>query len=209
MGDPGPTNFDATVSALAGELTAVYRGAGGAEADIQRYIQQLNPNASKAQKVGTIRNIVGLLKSRLDALNDQYRQGMGTTAQQLQLLDPQAQLIVHHLGGFDEAGADNGQFLPADLRRRTSKRSPDASGGGTKEVVDSNLTPVRREYLARLQAGQSGRSARRLPPQGGRNDPASSLKPPGTGRVPPQESERANPAIRHIGDRPHHPADER
>jgi hypothetical protein len=117
-GDPGPTNFDTTVSALAGELTAVYRGAGGAEADIQRYIQQLNPNASKAQKDGAIRNIVGLLKSRLDALNDQYRQGMGTTAQQLQLLDPQAQLIVQHLGGFDAAGAphgpgDNSQGGPA------------------------------------------------------------------------------------------------
>jgi hypothetical protein len=42
-GDPGPTNFDTTVSALAGELTAVYRGAGGAEADIQRYISSSIP----------------------------------------------------------------------------------------------------------------------------------------------------------------------
>jgi hypothetical protein len=32
----------------------------------------------------------------------------------------------------------------------------EAATGGTKEVVDPNLTPVRREYLARLQAGQSG-----------------------------------------------------
>jgi hypothetical protein len=107
-GDSGPTNFDTTVSALAGELTAVYRGSGGAEADIQRYVSQLSPNASREQKEGAIRNIVGLLKSRLDALNDQYRQGMGTTAKPLQLLDPQAQKIVHHLGGFDDAGTPNG-----------------------------------------------------------------------------------------------------
>lgn len=160
-GNPGPTNFDATVSALAGELTAVYRGSGGAEADIQRYVQQLSPNASKAQKVGTIRNIVGLLKSRLDALNDQYRQGMGTTAQQLQLLDPQAQLIVNHLGGFDAAGAPgNGPPPPGGSSGGPPPNMPNdpltPAGGGTKEVVDPNLTPIRREYLSRLQAGQTG-----------------------------------------------------
>jgi hypothetical protein len=93
-GDPGPTNFDTTAGALAGELTAVYRGSGGAEADIQRYISQLNPNASAAQKKAAIGNIMTLLKSRLDALNDQYTKGMGTTAQPLQLLDPGAQKLL-------------------------------------------------------------------------------------------------------------------
>jgi hypothetical protein len=136
FGDPGPTNFDATVSALAGELTAVYRGAGGAEADINRYIQQLSPNASKDQKEGTIRNIVGLLKSRLDALNDQYRQGMGTTAQQLQLLDPQAQLIVHRLGGFDAAGAPQGGDKPP-----TAAAAPLPNGSGGGDGGDSGPTP--------------------------------------------------------------------
>lgn len=179
-GDPGPTNFDATVSALAGELTAVYRGSGGAEADINRYIQQLSPNASKDQKVGTIRNIVGLLKSRLDALNDQYRQGMGTTAQQLQLLDPQAQLIVHHLGGFDDAGApDNGSTPPGAAP--SGGGTPPSSGGPqdrvapatgqTKEVIDANLTPVRREYMARLDAGQSPQQLVSFLRQAGVSDP--------------------------------------
>jgi hypothetical protein len=160
MGDPGPTNFDTTVSALAGELTAVYRGAGGAEADIQRYIDQLNPNASKAQKDGAIRNIVGLLKSRLDALNDQYRQGMGTTAQQLQLLDPQAQLIVHHLGGFDEAGAPQGDMtrsanLAATYEGDNGQSGPVDPAGTYKTVDDPKLTGLKGEYLSRLSAGQS------------------------------------------------------
>lgn len=180
-GDAGPTNFDTTVSALAGELTAVYRGSGGAEADIQRYIQQLSPNASHEQKVGAVRNIVGLLKSRLDALNDQYRQGMGTTAQQLQLLDPQAQLIVQHLGGFDAAGAPqdhpggpagpgagNGGPPPPPM----PNDQMGAATGSTKEVVDPNLTPVRREYMARLQAGQSGTELVGFLRQAGVADPA-------------------------------------
>jgi hypothetical protein len=134
-GDPGPTNFDTTVSALAGELTAVYRGAGGAEADIKRYVDQLSPNASKDQKEGAIRNIAGLLKSRLDALNDQYRQGMGTTAQPLQMLDPQAQLVVQHLGAFDASGAPQG-----------------TPGGGASPPGVSEMTPQQqakdKEFLA-------------------------------------------------------------
>jgi len=40
-GDPGVTNFDQTASALATELTAVFRGTGGAEADVKRYLDQL------------------------------------------------------------------------------------------------------------------------------------------------------------------------
>lgn len=183
-GDPGPTNFDATVSALAGELTAVYRGAGGAEADIQRYVQQLNPNASQAQKEGTIRNIVGLLKSRLDALNDQYRQGMGTTAQQLQLLDPQSQLIVQHLGGFDAAGAPDNGSPPAGPAAPGGGTPPTGgaptlpndqltpSTGGTKEVYDSSMTPVRKEYMARLEAGQSGTELVGFLRKAGITDPA-------------------------------------
>lgn len=187
FGDPGPTNYDATASALAGELTAVYRGSGGAEADIKRYIDQFSPNASEAQKLGTIRNIVGLLKSRLDALNDQYRQGMGTTAQQLQLLDPQAQLIVHHLGGFDAAGAPqdgSGPSAPPPGMGEppqgggTPPQGPapqdhlTAATGSTKEVVDPSLTPVRREYMARLDQGQSGAQLVAFLNQAGVNDPA-------------------------------------
>lgn len=185
-GDPGPTNFDTTVSALAGELTSVYRGAGGAEADINRYIQQLNPNASQAQKEGAIRNIVGLLKSRLDALNDQYRQGMGTTAQQLQLLDPQSQLIVQHLGGFDAAGAPEGNNPaappPPGMGGGGSGPTPPAPNmpsaqltpatGGTKEVYDSSMTPIRQEYMARLQAGQSGTQLVGFLRKAGFSDPA-------------------------------------
>jgi hypothetical protein len=98
-GDPGITNFESTTSALAGELTAVYRGAGGAEADIKRYIDQLSPSASLAQKRGSIQNIANLLKSRLDAIGDQYSKGMGASSQPLQILDHEAQSTLAKIDG--------------------------------------------------------------------------------------------------------------
>lgn len=96
LGDAGPTNYASTTSALAGELTAVYRGAGGAEADIKRYIDELSPNASEAQKRGTISNIANLLNSRLEALQDQYKKGMGVGAN-MQFLDPHAEQVLKSL----------------------------------------------------------------------------------------------------------------
>jgi len=89
-GDAGITNFEQTASALATELTNVFRGSGGAEADVTRYLGQLNSNASKEQKLGAVHNIVGLLNARLDAINERYKAGMGTTADVTQLLDPRA-----------------------------------------------------------------------------------------------------------------------
>jgi hypothetical protein len=147
---------------LAGELTAVYRGSGGAEADIQRYIQQLSPQCfARAEGGRDPQHRRDCSSPASMRLNDQYRQGMGTTAQQLQLLDPQAQLIVQHLGGFDAAGSPQDGAGGPTARAAVAPppnmpNDPMAPATGqTKEVVDPNLTPVRREYMARLQAGQS------------------------------------------------------
>lgn len=112
-GDSGVTLFDQTAGALAGELTQVYRQSGGAEADIQRYLSELSPNASREQKRAAITNMVGLLKSRLDAINDQYTKGMGTTAQPLQVLDPHAQQVVAKFGpGSTDGGGGSGGNNP-------------------------------------------------------------------------------------------------
>ncbi|MDE0878326.1 MAG: hypothetical protein OSB00_06625, partial [Sphingomonas bacterium] len=100
-GSSGITNFEQTAGAVASELTQVFRGSGGAEADIQREIDHLSPNASLEQKKASIQNIAGLLKSRLDAIGDQYTKGMGTTAQPLQMLNSHAGEAYKSLLGID------------------------------------------------------------------------------------------------------------
>lgn len=96
-GDPGITNFEQTASALATELTAVFRGSGGAEADVKRYLGQLNSDASTAQKKAAVKNISDLLNSRLEALGGQYEQGMGTTGDKLNLLNPETQKVLDRI----------------------------------------------------------------------------------------------------------------
>lgn len=100
-GDPGITNFDQTRGALASELTQVFRGSGGAEADIARELEHLSPNASEAQKRASVKNIAELLNSRLEALGDQYKQGMGVAKDPLELLHPKAKKsfldLINHI----------------------------------------------------------------------------------------------------------------
>lgn len=103
FGAPGPELYKQTAGALAGELTQVYRQSGGAEADIQRYLTELSPNASLAQKQAAIKNITELLNSRLQAIGDQYTKGMGTTAQPLQILDPLAQQALTKINGEQQS----------------------------------------------------------------------------------------------------------
>lgn len=97
-GSAGITNFDQTAGAVASELTQVFRGTSGAEADIQRYLSELNPNASLDQKRGAVKNILGLLNSRLQALGDQYQKGMGTDKYPLDILDDHAKSILTKAG---------------------------------------------------------------------------------------------------------------
>lgn len=174
MGSSGITKFEQTAGAVAGELTQVFRGTGGAEADIQRYMSELNSNASEEQKKAAIANIAGLLKSRLDALNDQYHKGMGTTGDDLETLDPHAKKVLSaYLPGFTDLSGGNapvtdappppalGPDAPTDPRQLglTPGNVPQADQlqqGATKRVTDPTRAAMVAEYRRRLAAGQSG-----------------------------------------------------
>jgi hypothetical protein len=106
FGSSGPTQFTQTAGALASELTAVFRGSGGAEADVKRYLSELSPNASYEQKKAAVRNITELLASRTAAIGDQYNKGMGKSEDPLTLLDPKAAAVLQRIGGNSGAAPD-------------------------------------------------------------------------------------------------------
>ena len=93
FGDPGITNFKDTAGKLASELTSVYRNGGGAEADVVRQLQSLDPNASKDQKTSVIRNALDLLASKQAANLYQYNLGSGGKPA-VDLLDPSARAVL-------------------------------------------------------------------------------------------------------------------
>lgn len=74
------SNFNSTLATLGPELVKSYRGSGGAEADVKRFIDSLDPNGSPDQIRGAIANIATLLHSKITANEEQVRQTMGPLA---------------------------------------------------------------------------------------------------------------------------------
>ena len=103
-GKAAPKNFNAIAGLVAEELTRVYRGAGGAEADIKRHMDDISQNSSPAQIHGALYEISELLKSKLDAMGDTYNQGMGTTEDPLRLLNGPAQSSFNRLLSYGPEG---------------------------------------------------------------------------------------------------------
>jgi hypothetical protein len=98
-GNPGVPLFKDTAGKLSQELTAVYRGGGGAEKDVVRGLESLDPNASTETKKAILKNAVDLLDSKLGALGDQYNQGMGLSEDPFRLLNSHAQQVYQRLLG--------------------------------------------------------------------------------------------------------------
>lgn len=83
--------YNVNKQAFASEMERVFRGTGGSLQGIQDWERSLSAANSPAQFQQVMGKAAELLKSRIDALNQQYRGGMGKTADITELLTPEAQ----------------------------------------------------------------------------------------------------------------------
>jgi hypothetical protein len=106
-GDPRVDRFNVARNAVATEAAKVFRQTGMSEKEIQDWRESFNANASKDQLHGNIAQTMELLNSRIDALRDQYNNGMKTTKQieGLQLLSPKAQDAYKYVMSKTSGGA--------------------------------------------------------------------------------------------------------
>lgn len=93
-GDPRVNNFDLAKHAVANELMRVFRQVGASETETKAFEERLSSSSSPAQINEALKLGAELLHSRLDALNDTYQRGMGTTADVTQLLSPKAKAAL-------------------------------------------------------------------------------------------------------------------
>lgn len=100
-------DFDTAKTAVANEMTRVFRGSGGAEADIQGWMKQLDSASSPASLKTVVRSMATLMKSRLEAMGEQYQQGLGVSKDPITLLTPDKQASYQRMLG-DNSGAGGG-----------------------------------------------------------------------------------------------------
>ena len=133
--------FNIARQAVASEMERAYRGVGGSQHDIEEWKKSLDNADSYASMEEAVRRGVMLLKSKIDALGEQYSQGMGTTKQGLELLTPKSRSIaLKILGEKPEQGAETPQ-IPAAARARLSEGKITTFANGQKWTL-RNGQPV-------------------------------------------------------------------
>lgn len=91
--------FQNAKTAVTEELTRAFRGTGGNVHDIIEWDKSLNEASSPAALHQAVKTAVELLRSRIEAVGDQYNRGLGTTKDSMHLLSPKAQEAIKRLEG--------------------------------------------------------------------------------------------------------------
>lgn len=92
-------NVGVDAEAVAHELAKVFRSTGMSDGEINAWKDKINTNTSPAQSTALINSALDLMDGRLQALGAKYNQGMGTTADPIKLLSPEAQAAYTKLRG--------------------------------------------------------------------------------------------------------------
>ena len=114
MGNPQIASFEANRIAIANELTTVFRGSSGNEADVQSWLKQLDNAKSPEQFQATVKKVAELVESRIAALREQYKQGMGTTKADRPFVTPANQKFFDALEGKQAPKPEHAGFKVLD-----------------------------------------------------------------------------------------------
>lgn len=136
-GDPRVTKFNTAANAVESELAALFKGTGATDQEIKAWREQLSAADSPAQLHTAIDTLLGLMSSRMNALDSQYTVGMGKP-RDFKIINEKSKGILMKLGG------EGGRMLEGDMTELAPK--PQASAptakpnGGFKKNADGSYT---------------------------------------------------------------------
>ncbi len=120
----GVADVGTKAEAVSNELAKVFRSTGMSAQEVNEWRDKISTSASPTQSKTVIKGAIELLNSRLDALAEQYNQGMGTTKQGIELLSPKAQEAYTKLTGA----------APTITKTGDAAHGAGAAGGGVLHV---------------------------------------------------------------------------
>lgn len=139
----GPAGRVSTeAEAVAHELAKVFRSTGMSEGEINAWKDKINTSAAPEQQKAIIDAAIELMNGRLEALNDRYTKGLGTTSQPLELLSPKSQQIIQRLQGGSRASSPSPGQASVNPRTGQAFRVGDLiSGADGKTYMIKRLDP--------------------------------------------------------------------
>jgi len=115
-GDPRTTKFNVAANSVESEVASLFKGTGATDQEIKAWREQLSSAQSPAQLHTAIDTLLSLMASRMQALDSQYKAGMGKP-KDFEMLNKESKAILKKLGG------EAGKMLELDV-------ADAATGGG-------------------------------------------------------------------------------
>lgn len=120
--------FRQKVQAVSSELRKVFSGSGGGNlTELKEWQESFPLNATKVQQKAYLNSAIDLLHGGIDALDQQYKAGMGNSANVTGLLSPKAQQTLDMLQGGGSTSQQSAQASPGNSQMRAPPPSAPAN----------------------------------------------------------------------------------
>ncbi len=127
FGSSDMTDFNVAKNRVAPEVAGLYNKGGGTVSEIDRTLQDFGRDAAPNQNASAITETAKLIQSKLDALEHQYQQGMGT--KRVSILSPSSKQLLSKLLHEDTSTSS------------TSSSTPSASSSPTSGALQRVVNP--------------------------------------------------------------------
>lgn len=137
------TNLKADLTPVVSEVASLYKGGQATDAEIKSMMDSFPVNGSKSQQISVIERWIGLLHSKLGALNTQYTQGMGPLGSPLMTVSPQA---AQALQNITQTYNTLGLPPPATIGEAAHSAGGDAAQPSTSAPAPSGVDSLLSKY---------------------------------------------------------------
>lgn len=117
-------DYNSVLHNFVDESAKVYNPSGGTEGERKARTETLNPSGGPEQIKSALREQIGLMTSKLDALDSQYKNGMGTLANKYEFLSPEARKTLIDAGMLEPSEATNPSLAPSNVVPASMVPSP-------------------------------------------------------------------------------------
>lgn len=118
LGKPEINNAEIAVQAVGNELMRVFRQVNASQQEVKAWEEKFQAAKGSPEQIkGALKTGVELLKGRIDALDDQWKRGMGSESGFPGLISPKSQAVLAKFGVGSAAPA-GGPYPEADKEKR-------------------------------------------------------------------------------------------
>lgn len=144
--DTGLVTYNNALGRFAEEATKFYRGVGGTEADIQRALADLTAAQSPEARRTAIKAQADLMHSKINALQDRWKQGMGPLVDEFAIIHPESKQALDKINpppGATSGKKEEAKGAGAAPKAVSTQAEYDALPAGARYIAPNGKEKVK------------------------------------------------------------------